>query len=114
MASISHGMNVDVITGQVVPGLNREAQEVERTVADVDRLLQQVEANWKGTDAKQFQSKWTGQYRNQLKRHSLLHSSQHNSQLHSLSSSRSRNSRSQHRNNRLLYNSLCNSQPRSQ
>ena len=68
MSSISHGMNVDVITGQVVPGLNREAQDIERTVTDVDRLLQQVEANWKGNDARQFQQKWTGQYRNQLKR----------------------------------------------
>ena len=64
--AISHGMNVDAITGQVVPGLNREAQEIERTVTDVDRLLQQVEANWKGNDAQQFQQKWNGQYRTQL------------------------------------------------
>ena len=68
MSSISHGMNVNANTGQVVPGPNREAQDIERTATDVDRLLQQVEANWKGNDARQFQQKWTGQYRNQLKR----------------------------------------------
>ena len=68
MANITSGMNVEVITGKIVPGLQREAQEIERTVNDVDRLGRETAENWKGSDAKQFEQKWYGEYKNQLKK----------------------------------------------
>ena len=68
MANITSGMNVDVITGKIVPGLKREADEIERTVNDVDRLVRETAENWKGSDAKQFEQKWNGEYKNQLKK----------------------------------------------
>lgn len=68
MANITSGMNAEVISGKIVPGLNREAQEIERTIADVDRLVRETSENWKGSDAKQFEQKWNSKFKNQLKK----------------------------------------------
>lgn len=68
MANITSGMNVEVISGTIVPGLNREAQEIERTIADVDRLVRETSENWKGSDAKQFEQKWNSEFKYQLKK----------------------------------------------
>ncbi len=68
MANITSGMNAEVISGKIVPGLNREAQEIERTIVDVDRLVRETSENWKGSDAKQFEQKWNSEFKNQLKK----------------------------------------------
>lgn len=68
MANITSGMNVEVITGKVVPGLKRQADELDRAANDIERLVREAEENWKGNDSKQFAAKWNGGYKGQLKK----------------------------------------------
>lgn len=65
MADFS-GMNVESITGQVVPGFRRQSEAVTQVIQQVERLIAVVQHDWKGNDSKQFIQKWEGEYRRPL------------------------------------------------
>jgi uncharacterized protein YukE len=46
--------------------LGREAEELQRAIGDIQRLVAHSQDIWKGNDAIQFAEKWSGEYRGAL------------------------------------------------
>jgi len=62
-----HGMNIDVITSQVAPGLTQQAGAIREVITGVERQIALSEENWKGPDSQQFANKWRSEYQNPLR-----------------------------------------------
>lgn len=61
-----HGMNIEVITGQVAPGLTTQAGQIRDVISAVEHLVTQALENWRGPDSQQFAEKWHQEYRTPL------------------------------------------------
>lgn len=65
MAGYSHGMNVDAVK-RIGKDLRGQANEIEKVIAQVDRLVRESETNWSGKDARDFAGWWRDQHRRGL------------------------------------------------
>jgi uncharacterized protein YukE len=61
------GMNIDVITSTVAPGLTQQAGAIREVIIGVERQITLSEENWKGPDSQQFANKWRSEYQNPLR-----------------------------------------------
>jgi len=68
MADNFSGMNVEAITGQVVPGFRQQSEAVRAVISAVEKLIGVVQTDWKGQDSQQFIQKWQGEYRSPLQK----------------------------------------------
>lgn len=67
MSNITHGMNVAGVR-DIARQLDTQAEEVQRVVTAVDRLIAQAQTDWLGRDSNEFQQMWNGQYKAALQR----------------------------------------------
>lgn len=59
------GMDTGVVR-QIGHDLKNQASQIHTVISTVDRLVNNASANWKGKDAQDFHSWWTGQHRPHL------------------------------------------------
>lgn len=65
MANYSHGMNIEAVK-RIGRDLKGQANEIEKVIAQVDRLVRESETNWSGKDARDFAGWWRDQHRRGL------------------------------------------------
>ena len=61
------GMDVDVVR-QIGKNLGTASNDLATALNNINGLLTQAQANWRGKDASHFHDLWQGQYQGQLKK----------------------------------------------
>ena len=60
------GMDTGLATSQAAQLQNQGIEGVQNVISQIGNLVSQIEANWKGADATNFQSEWSSQLQPQL------------------------------------------------
>jgi uncharacterized protein YukE len=60
------GMDTDLATTQAQQLNTQGVDAIQTLIGTLDSLLNQVEGNWKGTDATNFHTEWASTHRTQL------------------------------------------------
>jgi uncharacterized protein YukE len=60
------GMDTDLATSQASQLQSQGVDALQQLISSVGGLVSQIEGNWKGPDASNFQNEWTSQLQSQL------------------------------------------------
>lgn len=62
MSNITHGMNVEAVRS-LAGQMRAQAGQIGDVITNVSTLVSQSQDNWKGRDAIQFESWWSGEHK---------------------------------------------------
>lgn len=60
------GMDIELAQSQLSQLQNQGVDAVQQLIAQLDGLVNQIESNWKGSDATNFHSEWNGNLKSAL------------------------------------------------
>jgi uncharacterized protein YukE len=60
------GMDTDLAQSQATQLQSQGVDGVQQLISQIDGLVNQIEGNWKGADATNFQTEWNSTLRSQL------------------------------------------------
>ena len=66
------GMDVDVVSGQVLPQMNTQLQQLESVIQAMQHVVSSLEGAWKGPDAARFASEWPSHHAQLMAAHTGL------------------------------------------